>query len=1302
MLKNMTKKEKGMKIKKWFLFGFAILALTFGVFGFTSMGNVKTAKAETYRTSKFLTKGTTSVDGATPTNGCPDNFKVYMCGAYTNDKTSEIYRSAIIDWTYYKITVEVKNVSNHIAFSMTRNGYTIYKKSLSGNGNITLYSDSLTDGEYAFEYTCDYKSGFLGLVTTNYSYKFGFEVDKTAPVNLLKAGGSSISSGSYTNKQVVYSASDKNFSKIRYYRPGASSYATSYSTSYTVPSTQACNGWWYFYATDILGASSDTISVCYDTIAPVGKVTDSSGAVIKNGGYANKAISYTATDAQGVNSYQVKKPNSSTWTSYTAGTKLSGTGKYVFRSTDKAGNVSEEYSVYYDAASPTGTLYGGTSIKQDGDYTNAAYIKYVATDAQSGIDACYVKMPNSSYYTNYASGTQLATEGRYYFYSVDKSGNKSTTVSIVLDKTKPMGMVSTVGGTSIKNGSHTNTSWIAYTATEAFGVASSYVKKPGSSSFVAYNLSSQLSDEGEYTFYCIDKAGNRSENYTVTINRQMPTGEIRVDGKAFGGLYTSGENISFVCSAAKCYVMLPDSSTFTDYISGTEYYKPGRYNFYGKTEAGTASYIYSITIDRTSKPLTIKNVTGGKTDGDVAIEWTDGDLSKFAPVKTVTVNGKPYAKGDVIFTIDTGKYLVESIDAAGNKWSTEFVSSKRNILTETLIKEYFETFDKNGEIYSLSTYSAAFEFAIKREKSFVRTGVWNGATWDTGIAMDLKDSVNAKSGEYFIYKKSGSENEEVAYFTQERLNEVIAEYAAVGINSFYYWEKEPAMPAEGETIYILSETRNIIADKITIGENVHCLVDGEEFIGNVFDLEGEHVLTICDEWGNTCDYNVTVIRRAPDILYAVNGGDTNIAELDRVYRFNDKLTVLIHDAYDLDAMFVVYDENENILGKFSFGETFELTDSGKYFVKAINRFGWSEPFSVIISRNAPVIKADKNAEDKRLDISIGESEDELGSIQSIEIYKSTDGQETWIQLDKDDYGVIIETGTYFFSFRTSGVYKIILTDEFRTGDAAVIEIIEYKQPTIDATLVGVENGEYTNGTVSVEWTDEVTVTATKDGETIEYNSGVELKDDGEYVIVFENFDGEKLVYKFVIDTIAPELTVSGTTRGSKGKDDVSVGFTENDLIVQLYKDGEFAGDYVSENLITESGKYKVVATDKAGNVSEVEFEIDKIAPTLVITGVENGGQTSGGVTLSELSEESTMTVKLDDETIEYGIGETLTKVGKYTVTITDECGNESVYEFEIIKAKKPVNVGLITAFVVSMMVAVGAATFLIIKKKREG
>ena len=44
------------------------------------------------------------------------------------------------------------------------------------------------------------------------------------------------------------------------------------------------------------------------------------------------------------------------------------------------------------------------------------------------------------------------------------------------------------------------------------------------------------------------------------------------------------------------------------------------------------------------------------------------------------------------------------------------------------------------------------------------------------IAMDEKDSANATNGTYFIYKKSGSPTERVAYFTTERLNEVISEY----------------------------------------------------------------------------------------------------------------------------------------------------------------------------------------------------------------------------------------------------------------------------------------------------------------------------------------------------------------------------------------------------------------------------------------------------------------------------------------------------------------------------------------------
>ena len=161
-------------------------------------------------------------------------------------------------------------------------------------------------------------------------------------LNTLKAGGSTISSGSYTNKQIVYTASDTNFSRISYKKSTSSSYSSYYSTSYTVPATDANNGKWYFYAVDTLGATCSTVNVYLDTVKPVGKVT-SNGTTITNGGYTNKPFYYTATDTGGVSKYEVKKAGSSVWTTYTSGTSLSGTnGWYYFRATDKAGNVSDE------------------------------------------------------------------------------------------------------------------------------------------------------------------------------------------------------------------------------------------------------------------------------------------------------------------------------------------------------------------------------------------------------------------------------------------------------------------------------------------------------------------------------------------------------------------------------------------------------------------------------------------------------------------------------------------------------------------------------------------------------------------------------------------------------------------------------------------------------------------------------------------------------------------------------------------------------------------------------------------------
>ena len=1243
--------------KRIFVSAFLSLALMLTVF--LGIGTLE-ASAATYTTANYTTYGSYTYDGSTYSGYPSSYFKITMNGSSTSG-TGTMYNDALTDWSYYYIKVDAIDVREHISFKLYRNGSLYSSKTLSGEDDMTLYSGSLSDGEYEIQYIVNIGNFFSN---RDYTYRYRFEVDKTAPSYTLKAGGSTISSGSYTNKQIVYTATDTNFNYIRYYNPSTGSYSYYYSSAYTVSATSGNNGWWYFYAVDDNGTSNSTVSVYLDTVLPTGKVTNASGSTIANGGYANSAIKYTASDTgSGISSLQYKKPGSTSWATYTSGTAVTGNGWHTWRAVDRAGNYSAEYTVYYDAGVPTGTLYGGTSTKSSGSYTNASYVRYVASDSYSGIANCYVRMPGSSYYTAYASGTQLATQGTYYFYSVDRSGNTSSTVSITLDTTKPTGTLY-AGSSVVSSGTVTSASYIRYVPSDNIALGTSYVMKPGTSSYVTYTSGTQFTAEGLYRFYTYDAASNLSVTYEITINRDVPSAQLFVDSDEIGnGGYTNGAHIKFESDAAKCFVKLPDSETFIEYLSGVEYYKEGKYTFYGLSESSVSTGYYTVVIDRSTKTVDLSNVTDGKTNGDVVITWTDGDAELYAPIKSVTINGQPYTKGQTIFTIDTGIYTVEVEDAGGNKWKTEFVSTKKNVITDTLQKEYYEVYDVNGDYFAFTTYENALDFATAREKSLVTTGTWNSESWDAGIAMDTIDAVNAVNGRYFVYKKSGNPDELVAYFTEDRLNEVIAEYAKVGIESFFYWEKEPSTAGEGENLYAYSTSKNILASSVTFGENIAVLIDGVEFIGDVYDVEGKALLTVCDEWGNTCDYNLTVIRNAPEILYAVGEGNTNPVVYERTYYLKDKVTVSITDSFDDWAMFSVYNENGDLLGNFNLTDTYAIAASGSYTVTAVNHYGESETFKLVISLDAPKVSVTENAEEKKLDIVITKSADDESHIQSLIITKSTDGGENWVEVDTDDYGTPVSTSTLAYSFRTSAIYKVSVTDEFRTGIDTVTAELDYVQANPEGTLVGVDNNGHTNGTVTFEWDDEAIVVLTKDGTVVEYASGDELTEDGVYTLTFENFDGYKASYTFTIDKAAPVIATEGANHKESVNEDVKVFYTEENLTAEIFKNGKSLGEYTSGNPVSADGIYRIVVSDLAGNKVEVEFTIDKTVDYAI--NVNDKGLSNS--VIATANESVTVTLLKNGEQVEYVLGSAISEPAEYTLAVTDALGNHSEISFKVVE-----------------------------------
>ena len=131
--------------------------------------------------------------------------------------------------------------------------------------------------------------------------------------------------------------------------------------------------------------------------------------------------------------------------------------------------------------------------------------------------------------------------------------------------------------------------------------------------------------------------------------------------------------------------------------------------------------------------------------------------------------------------------------------------------------------------------------------------------------------------------------------------------------------------------------------------------------------------------------------------------------------------------------------------------------------------------------------------------------------------------------------------------------------------------------------------------------------------------------------------------------------------------------------------------------LTESGVYEVSIV-AGGKTHKFTVTVDATAPTLVLNGVENGGATTDAVTLTDVSEEAEVVVTLNGEQIEYTVGDELTEIGEYKVTVTDACGNSTEYTFEI---EKGANIALIVILIILGVGAITAGAFFYFKKKNS-
>lgn len=290
------------------------------------------------------------------------------------------------------------------------------------------------------------------------------------------------------------------------------------------------------------------------------------------------------------------------------------------------------------------------------------------------------------------------------------------------------------------------------------------------------------------------------------------------------------------------------------------------------------------------------------------------------------------------------------------------------------------------------------------------------------------------------------------------------------------------------------------------------------------------------------------------------------------------------------------------------------------------------------------------------------SADSYAKLQSIAIYKSVDGGDTWVQLTADDYGTVISEATKQYKFCTSGMYRVVVEDTFHTGFEAIEGVTEYTQIGPAGVLSGVENGGYTNKNVKFTWTDNATAVITVNGETSEYKSGTTLSDDGEYEIVLTNMDGQTFVVSFVIDKIAPEYELTGADNGATVNNDISLVFGEG-ITAEVSINGDTLA-YMSGEVLMAEGEYEFTLTDKAGNKTVVNVFVDKTADYEINT---VDGFVSNDDVVIKANEELTISLSKDGETFAYEFGASLTEEGNYIAHISDSYGNIAEVSFRVLK-----------------------------------
>ena len=514
--------------------------------------------------------------------------------------------------------------------------------------------------------------------------------------------------------------------------------------------------------------------------------------------------------------------------------------------------------------------------------------------------------------------------------------------------------------------------------------------------------------------------------------------------------------------------------------------------------------------------------------------------------------------------------------------------------------------------------------------------------YQVGKATEREDIVSAKDyrDENEVAKKlEALTNEDVKEALQERLDKV---------NEYLDDETAPKVN---------------INDNDVFTEDVEIIVEDENDVTITLTKDGEELEDTSKTSGDGI-YTLTVVDKAfneTKVTFIVDGTNPVFKGLTNGKHY-DEFEVNVEDTSKVTIMISKDGETEVAIENNT-----TVTEEGTYKITATDEAGNTTTIWVAIDKTAPTIDRTSEVEYPTADQTVIVKDKFLTNV-------TVEGPEQEGTYTREDFtvGERNENFAIEFTFTTEGTYTITATDK--------IGLTTTETFTIDKTapvINGFEDCKYFyNTTIKPELIEKNIESYTLNGEAYD---GKEITEDGHYVLVAKDKAGLTTTVKFAIDTTAP--TITGVENNKFYNTTVKpVIEDENLAYVTINK-----LPYIPGTPIFLYGKYELVAYDKAGNSTKVNFTIDNIKPKILL--LDRIEYISGKylpikpVILEQYID--TIVVKKNGVVIPYEKGQQLTDDATYEITVTDKAGNTETVTFTMDSVSptamvKPAQLGVVS------------------------